>query len=97
VYSKIPEEWLDKALERLDDKVTALYARFDVIANYRNAEERKLDALVKPRDVEASGPLRKSYMEKYAGNKDRYGRRKLGGETFWKCKEALSKVLLPEG
>ena len=28
VYSQIPEEWLDKALEHLDNKVTALYAKF---------------------------------------------------------------------
>jgi len=33
VYSKIPEDWLDKALERLDDKVTALYAKFDKFLN----------------------------------------------------------------
>lgn len=33
VYSQIPEEWLDKALERLDDKVTVLYAKFDEFLN----------------------------------------------------------------
>ena len=159
IYSQIPEEWLNKALEHLDEKVTALYAKFDaflnefvidgtgipcdtlvervaalkkqlaketeeitiltriitntvravtshtnkisafpdflepgsivygdpefdVMANYRDAEERKLDVLVKPRDVEARGALRRSYMEKYAGNKDRYGRRKLGERPF---------------
>jgi hypothetical protein len=159
VYSRIPEEWLDKALERLDDKVTALFAKldefltefvidgtgipcdslverermmekqlaketaeitiltriitntvravashtnkisafsaslesgsviygdpeFDVKANYSDAEERKLDILVKPRDVKARGALRKSYMEKYARNKERYGRRKLGERPF---------------
>ena len=55
VYGRIPEEWLDKALERLDEKVTTLYAislesgsviygdpEFDVKANYSDAEERKL-------------------------------------------------------
>ena len=29
VYSQISEEWLDKALEHLDAKVTALYAKFN--------------------------------------------------------------------
>ena len=33
VYSQIPEEWLDKALEHLDDKVTALYAKFNEFLN----------------------------------------------------------------
>ncbi|MBC8521168.1 MAG: hypothetical protein H8D26_04150 [Methanomicrobia archaeon] len=33
VYSQIPEEWLDKALKQLDDKVTALYAKFDAFLN----------------------------------------------------------------
>lgn len=159
VYSKIPEDWLDKALERLDDKVTELYAKFDeflnefvidgtgipcdtlvervaalqkqlaketeeitiltriitntvravsshtnkistlsaslepgsiiyadpefdVKANYSDAEWRKLDILVKPKDVAAKSALRGSYMEKYAGNKDKYGRRKLGERPF---------------
>lgn len=159
VYSQIPEEWLDKALEHLDDKVTALYAKFneflnefvvdgtgipcdslveqervmkkrlaketeditiltriitntvravtshtnristlptslepgsiiyadpefDVRVNYRDAEERKLDILVKPRDVAAKSALRTSYMEKYAGNKDKYRKRKLGERPF---------------
>ena len=159
VYSRIPGEWLDKALERLDEKVTELYAKFgvflnefvidgtgipcdslverermmekqlaketeeitiltriitntvravashtnkisafsaslesgsviygdpkfDVKANYSDAEERKLDILVKPKDVSARGALRTSYMEKYAQNKERYGRRKLGERPF---------------
>jgi len=159
VYSRIPEKWLDKALERLDEKVTALYAKFgvflnefaidgtgipcdslverermmekqlaketeeitiltriitntvravashtnkisafsaslesgsviygdpefDVKANYSDAEERKLDILIKPRDVAARGALRKSYMEKYVRNKEIYGRRKLGERPF---------------
>jgi len=55
---------------------------FDVKANYSDAEERKLDILVKPKDVEARSALRRSYVEKYAGNKDRYGRRKLGERPF---------------
>ncbi|RZN37097.1 MAG: hypothetical protein EFT35_06805 [Methanophagales archaeon ANME-1-THS] len=66
VYSQIPEEWLGKALERLDDR-----------ANYRDAEARKLEILIKPKGVEARGALRRAYMEKYAMNKERYGRRKL--------------------
>ena len=33
VYSQIPEDWLDKALERLYDKVTALYAKFNEFLN----------------------------------------------------------------
>jgi len=159
VYSRIPEDWLDKALERLDDKVTALYAKFneflnefvidgtgipcdslverervmekrlaketeeitilsriitntvravtshtnkissfsaslepgsiiygdpefDDKANYRDAEERKLDILIKPKGVEARGTLRSTYTEKYALNRDRYGRRKLGERPF---------------
>ncbi len=159
VYCKIPEDWLDKALERLDDKVTALYAKFgeflnefvidgtgipcdtlvervaalqkqlaketeeitiltriatntvravsshtnkisalsaslepgsiiyadpefDVKANYSDAEWGKLDILVKPKDVAAKSALRRSYMEKYAMNKDKYGRRKLGERPF---------------
>jgi hypothetical protein len=57
-------------------------SEFDVKANYSDAEERKLDILVKPRDVEAMDALRSSYMEKYAMNKDRYGRRKLGERPF---------------
>jgi len=159
VYTKIPEDWLDKALERLDDKVTELYAKFgeflnefvidgtgiacdslvervaalqkqlaketeeitiltrittntvravtshtnkisalsasleprsiiyadpefDVKANYSDAEGGKLDILVKPKDVAAKSALRRSYMEKYARNKDKYGRRKLGERPF---------------
>lgn len=159
VYGRIPEEWLDEALERLDEKVAELYAKFDeflnefvidgtgipcdslverermmekrlaketeeitiltriitntvravtshtnkististslesgsviygdpefdVKANYSDAEERKLDILVKPRDVKARGALRSAYMEKYARNKERYGRRKLGERPF---------------
>ena len=159
VYSQIPEEWLDKSLEVLDDKVAALYAKFDaflnefaidgtgipcdslmerdvamkkrlvketeditiltrlitntvravmahtnkisalstslesgsiiygdpefdVKANYLDAEERKLDVLVKPKDVEARGALRRSYIEKYTRNKDRYRRRRLGERPF---------------
>jgi hypothetical protein len=159
VYSKVPEEWLNNALELLDDKVTVLYAKFDeflnefvidgtgiacdtlverevamdkrlvketeeitiltrivtntiravtshtnkiaalsaslepgsivygdpefdVKANYSDAEERKLDIVVKPKNVEASGALRRAYMEKYTMNKDRYGRRKLGERPF---------------
>jgi len=168
VYSQIPEDWLDKALEHLDDKVTALYAKFgeflnefvidgtgipcdslverermmekrlaketeeitilmriitntvravtshtnkisgisaslepgsiiyadpefDVKTNYCDAKERKLDVLVKPRDVEARGALRKSYMEKYAGNKGRYGRRKLGERPFGNAEKRFLK------
>jgi len=159
VYSKIPEDWLDKALELLDDKVTALYAKFgeflnefvidgtgiacdtlvervaalqkqlareteditiltrittntvravtshtnkisalsaslepgsiiyadpefDVKANYSDAEGGKLDILVKPKDVAPKSALRRSYTEKYAKNKDKYGRRKLGERPF---------------
>ena len=33
VYSQIPEDWLDKALERLYDKVTPLYAKFSEFLN----------------------------------------------------------------
>jgi len=33
VYSQISEEWLDKALEHLDAKVTALYAKFNEFLN----------------------------------------------------------------
>jgi hypothetical protein len=159
VYSQIPEEWLDKALQYQDDKVTVLYAKFDkflnefvidgtgipcdslvvrvaalqkqlaketeeitiltrlitntvraisshtnkisalsaslepgsiiyadpeydVKENYSDAEWGKLDILVKPRDVAAKSALRGSYMEKYARNKDKYGRRKLGERPF---------------
>jgi len=38
---------------------------FDVKANYSDAEERKLDILIKPKGVEARGTLRSAYMEKY--------------------------------
>jgi len=55
---------------------------FDDRANYRDAEERKLDILIKPKGVVARGTLRSAYMEKYAMNKDRYGRRKLGERPF---------------
>jgi hypothetical protein len=55
---------------------------FDVKANYSDAEERKLDIMIKPRDVKARGALRIAYMEKYARNKERYGRRKLGERPF---------------
>jgi hypothetical protein len=55
---------------------------FDVKANYSDAEERKLDIMIKPRDVKARGALRIVYMEKYARNKERYGRRKLGERPF---------------
>ncbi len=55
---------------------------FDDRPNYRDAEERKLDILIKPKEVEARGALRRAYMEKYAMNKDRYGRRKLGERPF---------------
>lgn len=159
VYSQIPEDWLGKALECLDDRVTMFYTKFgeflnefvidgtgipcdslvereivmekrlareteeitiltriatntvravaahtnkissfsaslepgsiiygdpefDDRANYRDAEERKLDILIKPKGVEARGTLRRAYMEKYAMNKDRYGRRKLGERPF---------------
>ena len=159
VYSQIPEEWLDKSLEVLDDTVAALYAKFDaflnefaidgtgipcdslverdvamkkrlvketeditiltrlitntvravmghtnkisalstslesgsiiygdpefdVKANYLDAEEGKLDVLVKPKDVEARGALRRSYIAKYTRNKDRYRRRRLGERPF---------------
>jgi hypothetical protein len=33
VYSKIPKDWLDKALKRLDDKITELYAKFGEFLN----------------------------------------------------------------
>ena len=157
VYSQIPEEWLDKALEHLDNKVTALYAKFNEFLNEfvidgtgipcdslverervmkerlaketeditiltriitntvravtshtnrisvlpaslepgsiiyadpefdvkaSDAKERKLDILVKPGDVAAKNALRTSYMEKYAGNKDKYRKRKLGERPF---------------
>ena len=36
---------------------------FDDRANYHDAEERKLDILIKPRGVEARGALRSAYME----------------------------------
>jgi len=41
---------------------------FDDRPNYRDAEERKLDILIKPKEVEARGALRSAYMEKYAMN-----------------------------
>ena len=50
--------------------------------NYSDAEERKLDILVKPRDVAAKNALRMSYVGKYAGNKDKYMKRKLGERPF---------------
>jgi hypothetical protein len=53
-----------------------------VKANYSDAEEGKLDILVKPKDVAAKSVLRRFYMEKYARNKDKYGRRKLGERPF---------------
>ncbi|MCK4735648.1 MAG: hypothetical protein KAT65_24550, partial [Methanophagales archaeon] len=56
--------------------------KFDVKANYRDAEEGRRDVLVKTRDVEARSALRRSYMEKYTMNKERYGKRKLGERPF---------------
>ena len=47
-----------------------------------DAEEQKLDILVKPREVAAKSALRTSYMGKYAGNKDKYRKRKLGERHF---------------
>jgi len=55
---------------------------FDDRANYHDAEERKLDILIKSRGVEARGALRSAYMEKYTMNKERYGRRKTGERPF---------------
>jgi hypothetical protein len=53
-----------------------------VKANYSNAKGGKLDIRVKPKDVAPKSALRRSYMEKYAKNKDKYGRRKLGERPF---------------
>jgi hypothetical protein len=55
---------------------------FDVNANYSDAEGGKQDIRVKPKDVAPTSALRRSYMEKYAKNKDKYGRRKLGERPF---------------
>jgi len=38
--------------------------------------------LVKPKDVAAKSALKMSYMEKYARNKDKYRKRKLGERPF---------------
>jgi len=53
-----------------------------------DAEERKLDILVKPKDVATKSALRTSYMEKYAGNKDKY--RKTGESPFGNAEEAVA-------
>jgi len=41
-------------------------SEFDVKANYRDAKEEKRDILIKPKDVEARGALRRSYMDRIA-------------------------------
>ena len=46
VYSQIPEEWLDKALEHLDNKVTALYAKFNEFLNEVGGTGIPCDSLV---------------------------------------------------